>query len=112
MADAPPAELPPTETTVANEPLPSAVEAIAAELPPPITAMNEPAPIMDAPAAPTESASMIENSGTNTAMADASPSYSKHAKSSFVGSGGGRGVAINNKTQKKTFMNMAEVQGL
>ncbi len=28
----------------------------------------------------------------------------------FVGSGGGRGVAVNNKTQQKTFMNMAEVQ--
>lgn len=28
----------------------------------------------------------------------------------FFGSGGGRGVAVNNKTHQKTFMNMAEVQ--
>ena len=28
----------------------------------------------------------------------------------FVGSGGGRGIAVNNKTHQKTFMNMAEVQ--
>ncbi len=28
----------------------------------------------------------------------------------FAGGGSGRGMAVNNKTQKKTFMNMAEVQ--
>lgn len=28
----------------------------------------------------------------------------------FAGSGTGRGVAVNNKTQEKTFMNMAELQ--
>jgi len=28
----------------------------------------------------------------------------------FAGSGSGRGLAVNNKTQQKTFMNMAEVQ--
>jgi hypothetical protein len=28
----------------------------------------------------------------------------------FAGSGSGRGVAVNNQTQEKTFMNMAEVQ--
>ena len=28
----------------------------------------------------------------------------------FAGSGSGRGVAVNNKTQQKTFMNMAEIQ--
>ena len=28
----------------------------------------------------------------------------------FAGSGTGRGVAVNNKTQQKTFMNMAELQ--
>lgn len=28
----------------------------------------------------------------------------------FVGSGGGRGVAVNNKTRQKTFMNMLEAQ--
>ncbi len=28
----------------------------------------------------------------------------------FAGSGTGRGIAINNKTKEKTFMNMAEVQ--
>ncbi len=28
----------------------------------------------------------------------------------FAGSGSGRGVAVSNKTQQKTFMNMAEVQ--
>lgn len=28
----------------------------------------------------------------------------------FAGSGTGRGLAVNNKTQEKTFMNMAELQ--
>jgi len=28
----------------------------------------------------------------------------------FAGSGSGRGIAVNNQTQQKTFMNMAEVQ--
>ena len=28
----------------------------------------------------------------------------------FAGSGSGRGVAVNNQTQQKTFMNMAEIQ--
>lgn len=90
-------ELPPIDAVATNEPAPEIINnAPPVELPPPVTATAEPTPQeasepalqqqASEPTPTTESASVIENSGTNMAMMDSAPSsFAPSIKSSGRG---------------------------